>query len=54
MELPVKASEEQLTAGDNKLFKIYGLWVKGKQNITTGQLKDLELIDYLKHQPEYN
>lgn len=52
-KLPVKATEEQLTAGDNKLFKIYGLWVKGKQNITTGQLKDLVLIEYLKYQPEY-
>ena len=52
-KLFVKASKEQLTAGDNKLFKIYGLWVKGKQNISNGQLKDLELIDYLKYQPEY-
>ena len=52
-KLPVKATEDQLTTGDNKLFKIYGLWVKGKQNISTGQLRDLELIDYLKYQPEY-
>ena len=52
-KLFVKASKEQLTAGDNKLFKVYGLWVKGKQNIGSGQLKDLELIDYLKYQPEY-
>ncbi|MEO8109035.1 MAG: hypothetical protein ABI594_03335 [Ginsengibacter sp.] len=49
----VKATKEQLVDGDNKLFKIYGLWVKGKQNLGTGQLKDLELIDYLKYQPEY-
>lgn len=53
-KLFVKASKEQLTAGDNKLFKIYGLWVKGKQNVSNGQLKDLELIDYLKHQREYD
>lgn len=52
-KLTVNATEEQLTAGDQKLFKVYGLWVKGKQNIATGQLKDLELIDYLKYQPEY-
>jgi hypothetical protein len=52
-KLPVKATEDQLTVGENKLFKIYGLWVKGKQNITTGQLKYLELIDYLKHEPKY-
>lgn len=53
-KLPVKATEDQLTSGENKLFKIYGLWVKGKQNLATGQLKDLELIDYLKYQPEYD
>lgn len=53
-KLTVNATEEQLTEGDQKLFKIYGLWVKGKQNLATGQLKDLELIDYLKYQPEYD
>lgn len=53
-KLPVKATEEQLTTGDNKLFKIYGLWVKGKQNIASGELKDLELVDFLTHDPNYN
>lgn len=53
-KLPVKATEEQLTEGENKLFKVYGLWVKGKQNIDSGELKDLELIDYLTYQPEYD
>jgi hypothetical protein len=53
-KLPVKATEDQLTSGDNKLFKTYGLWVKGKQNIDSGELKDLELIDFLFYQPEYD
>lgn len=53
-KLPVKASEEQLTTGENKLFKIYGLWVKGKQNIASGDLKDLELLDFITHNPNYN
>lgn len=53
-KLTVNATEEQLTEGDQKLFKVYGLWVKGKQNLATGQLKDLQLIDYLKYQPEYD
>lgn len=52
--LPVKATEEQLTTGENKLFKIYGVWAKGKQNISTGELKDLELIDFIMYQPEYD
>ena len=51
--LPVKATKEQLTSGENKLYKVYGLWVKGKQNIKTGELSELELIDFLTHQPKY-
>lgn len=53
-KLPVKATETQLTSGENKLFKIYGVWAKGKQNISTGELKDLELIDFMVHRPEYD
>lgn len=53
-KLPVKATEEQLTTGENKLFKVYGVWAKGKQNISTGELKDLELIDFIKYQPDYD
>lgn len=53
-KLPVKASEEQLTSGENKLFKVYGVWAKGKQNISTGELKDLELIEFIVHQPVYD
>jgi hypothetical protein len=53
-KLPVKATEEQLTSGDNKLFKVYGLWVKGRQNIKTGELSELELIDFLQYQPKYD
>lgn len=50
----MKATEEQLTTGENKLFKVYGVWAKGKQNISTGDLKDLELIDFIMYQPEYD
>lgn len=53
-KLPVKATEEQLTSGDNKLFKVYGLWVKGKQNVKTGELSELELIDFLRYHPKYD
>lgn len=53
-KLPVKATEEQLTSGENKLYKVYGLWVKGKQDVQTGELKSLELIDYLTYQPDYD
>jgi hypothetical protein len=53
-KLAVKATEEQLTTGENKLFKIYGVWAKGKQNIESGELKDLELLDFITYQPEYD
>ncbi len=53
-KLVVDATEEQLTKGANKLFQVYGLWVKGKQNLQTGTLKDLTLIDFLIYQPEYD
>lgn len=53
-KLAVKATEEQLITGENKLFKIYGVWAKGKQNISTGELKDLELIDFITYQPIYD
>lgn len=52
--LTVDATEEQLTTGENKLFKFYGLWVKGKQNVSTGELKDLKLIDFLFRQEDYD
>jgi hypothetical protein len=53
-KLVVDATEEQLTTGANKLFQIYGVWVKGKQNVQTGILKDLSLIDFLTYQTEYD
>lgn len=52
--LTVAATKEQLTSGNNKLYNVYGLWVKGKQNIATGFLKDLSLIDFLTHQQNYD
>ncbi len=53
-KLVVDATEEQLTTGTNKLFQIYGVWVKGKQNLQSGLLKDLTLIDFLTYQTEYD
>lgn len=53
-KLTVGATKEQLTSGTNKLYNFYGLWVKGKQNLETGSLKDLSLIDFLTHQLNYD
>lgn len=52
--LTVDASREQLTSGSNKLYNVYGLWVKGKQNIESGNLKDLQLIDFLTYNQSYD
>jgi len=52
--LTVDATEEQLITGENKLFKVYGVWVKGKQNVNTGELKELKLIDFITYQPNYD
>ena len=53
-KLTVDATKEQLTSGTNKLYNFYGLWVNGKQNVATGFLKDLSLIDFLTHQLDYD
>ncbi len=53
-KLTVDAAKEQLTSGTNNLYNIYGLWAKGKQNIATGFLKDLSLIDFLTHHLDYD
>ncbi len=49
----VNATKEQLT-NSNKLYSINGLWVKGKQNLQSGKLKDLTLIDFLPYTPDYD
>jgi hypothetical protein len=53
-KLTVDATKEQLTSGTNKLYNFYGLWVRGKQNVASGLLKDLSLIDFLVHQQDYD
>jgi hypothetical protein len=53
-KLTVDATKEQLTSGKNKLYNTYGLWVKGKQNLQSGVLKDLTLIDFLTYQQDYD
>lgn len=52
--LTVDAIREQLTSGANKLYNVYGLWVKGKQNTVSDTLKDLSLIDFLTYEPDYD
>lgn len=53
-KLTVDATKDQLTSGTNKLYNFYGLWVKGKQNVQSGTLKDLILIDFITHKMDYD
>lgn len=53
-KITVDATKEQLTSGANKLYNVYGLWVKGKQNLQTGVLKDITLIDFLSYNQSYD
>ena len=53
-KLVVSASEQQLLEGEKRLFKIYGVRAKGKQNLTDGKPFDLKLIDYITYNPNFD
>ena len=53
-KLVVSASEQQLLEGEKRLFKVYGIRAKGKQNLADGKPFDLKLIDYITYNPNYD
>lgn len=53
-KLVVGATEQQLLEGEKRLFKIYGVRAKGKQNLVDGKPFDLKLIDYITYNPNYD
>jgi hypothetical protein len=53
-KLVISASEQQLLEGEKRLFKVYGVRAKGKQNLADGKPFDLKLIDYITYNPNYN
>jgi hypothetical protein len=53
-KLVISATEQQLLEGEKRLFKIYGVRAKGKQNLTDGKPFDLKLIDYITYNPNYS
>jgi len=52
--LVISATEEQLLEGEKRLFKVYGVKAKGKQNLVDGKPYDLKLIDYITYNPNYD
>ena len=53
-KLVISASEQQLLEGEKRLFKVYGVRARGKQNLADGKPYDLKLIDYITYNPNYN
>ena len=53
-KLVISATEQQLLEGEKRLFKIYGIRAKGKQNLSDGKPFDLKLIDYITYNPNYS
>jgi len=53
-KIVISATEQQLLEGEKRLFKIYGVRVKGKQNLADGKPFDLKLIDYITYNPDYS
>lgn len=53
-KLIVSASEQQLLEGEKRLFRVYGVRAKGKQNLADGKPFDLKLIDYITYNPNYD
>ncbi len=53
-KLVISASEQQLLEGEKRLFKVYGVRAKGKQNIADGKPFDLKLVDYITYNPNYD
>jgi hypothetical protein len=53
-KLVISDTEKQLLEGEKRLFKIYGVRARGKQNLSDGKPFDLKLIDYITYNPNYN
>ena len=52
--LTVAATEVQLLEGEKRLYKIYGIRVSGKQNLSDGKPFELKLINYIEYNPVFD
>ena len=53
-KLVISASKDQLLEGEKRLFKVYGVRARGKQNLTDGKPLDLKLIENITYNPNYD
>jgi hypothetical protein len=52
--LTVEATEQQLIEGEKRLYKVYGVRAKGKQNLIDGKPYDLKLLEYIEYNPVFD
>ena len=52
--LTVAATEEQLLEGEKRLYKVYGVRVSGKQNLSDGKPFELRLKNYIEYNPVFD
>lgn len=52
--LTVAATKEQILEGEKKMYKPYGIKVKGKKSLADGQFSDLKLIEFIAYRPVFD
>ena len=53
-KLTVSATKEQILEGEKRLYKVYGLRVRGKQNIDNKKPYDLKLVNFIDYNPIFD
>ena len=52
--LTIAATKEQIMEGEKRTYKLYGVKVRGKKSYEDDQVFDLQLIEFLHHDPVFN
>lgn len=52
--LTIKATKEQIIAGEKKIYKSYGVKVKGKKYFENKPPSDLELLEFVAYNPVFD
>jgi hypothetical protein len=52
--LTISVTKEQIIDGEKKIYKPYGVKVRGKKSLLDNSLSDLELIEFVYYQPAFN
>lgn len=52
--ITVYATKEQISEGENKLYKTYGIKARGKKSLEDGSYSDLKLLEFITYKPVFN